>query len=149
MRKQTAIKHCHQILQRAIGQLFKCTRVKVDGVFSSVGHYESCTPIHFGPNYKKNSHNLTRSHFPTAKILFLPLPFFRLSGCNQIQALGCQSIDQDVKAAHALRERYAPPMQSNFRVSAVLRFQRKVCRAWLERVGRWLVGVRKKRGLFS
>ena len=35
------------------------------------------------------------------------------------------TVDQDVKAAHALRERYAPPMQSNFRVSAVLRFQRK------------------------
>ena len=90
--------------------------------------------------------NLTQPHsilFPTAKILFLPLYFsgFGLPG-------GCffyQSIDQDVKAAHALRERYAPPMQSNFRVSAVLRFQRKVCRAWLERVGRWLVGVRKKK----
>lgn len=91
--------------------------------------------------------------FLPAKILFLPLSFL---GC---QALGCQvvvvfyqSIDQDVKAAHALRERYAPPMQSNFRVSAVLRFQRKVWRAWLERVGRWLVGLRKKmekkRGLF-
>ncbi|CAK9093820.1 unnamed protein product [Durusdinium trenchii] len=31
---------------------------------------------------------------------------------------------EDVKAAHRLRESYAPPRQSNFRVSAVLRFTR-------------------------
>eukprot|EP00438_Fugacium_kawagutii_P018813 Skav221683 [mRNA] locus=scaffold1494:121204:127671:+ [translate_table: standard] len=35
------------------------------------------------------------------------------------------SVEEDVKAAHALREAYAPPYQSNFRVSAVLRFQRQ------------------------
>jgi hypothetical protein len=36
---------------------------------------------------------------------------------------------QDVKASHVLRESYAPPLQSNFRVSAVLRFQRKAQRS--------------------
>lgn len=38
---------------------------------------------------------------------------------------GASQFSQDVKASHALRESYAPPLQSNFRVSAVLRFQRK------------------------
>lgn len=94
--------------------------------------------------------HLTQPHsynFRSCKDLISSLIFFRLSGCNQIQALGCQvvvvfyqSIDQDVKAAHALRERYAPPMQSNFRVSAVLRFQRKVCMEGLVGEGWKVVG---------
>ena len=63
MRKQTAIKHWHQILERAIGQMFKCTGVTVDGACSSVGHYESCTPIHFGPNHK-TPHTTSLVQFP-------------------------------------------------------------------------------------
>lgn len=35
------------------------------------------------------------------------------------------TVEEDVKASHVLRESYAPPLQSNFRVSVVLRFQRK------------------------
>ena len=120
------------VLERAIGQMFKCTSVKVDGVCSSVsGPLWTVKPrILLSENRKKNltqshsynslSHPVTRSYFS---------PYFHAVRVQSNSGLGfflISRIDQDVKAAHALRENYAPPMQSNFRVSAVLRFQRKV-----------------------
>ena len=67
--------------------MFMCTRVKVDGVCSSVGHYESCTPIHFGPNHKKPHTTSLDLTLRSCKDLISSLIFFRLSGCNQIQAV--------------------------------------------------------------
>ncbi len=61
------------VLERAIGQMFKCTSVKVDGVCSSVlvGHYEPWRRQFFR-RIAKNPHTISLVQFPVTRSYFSP-----------------------------------------------------------------------------